>query len=610
MLKLYYDHGHRLDFPQTKAELTPEEETAAAADMINAGGIAVVQGGSCYYLLCLADHPETVKQLRVLKQSFFRPLALCCVAEEQVELLSAELTEPERELLTRPYHPIVLVQTAEKTNAIRLSFPEQAFCLAPGKRIEQLARQCGPLVLTSANRWRENLSADEETLGEWMLSASMTAGFTLTDSVFFYFGEEGKLPRLAEPSVLRSVKGRTQVLRRGAGLLEQPIELKTEGKKDVFAAGSDEDTAFLYTKGQKAYLSRTFGSMKSPAVSESYTKELKEMRSRLAVYPDRCVGDFAPVSVSAALAQYEAKNIGKGVTFSRMQHSQAHAASVLMERSPYEPALAVVFDNAHKGTDGTLWGMDFFSVAHGTMVREAGLFPRNLLGDEVLPANAQSLAYSFLSDCDVRSAIHESGAGAYEMKDRNFRRRLQQLPWTDGKAIELVYAAVLHKINTVPSSSLGSLLFTAAVLLGSMKEVHYPLEALDLLDKLAGSATAPTDLFITVEQDENGLLLGNAAPLLDTMFEKMLAGEKAGNLAAGLFQAIGAYVCETLLRLIKKTGVDRVVLAGGMLADRRLLISVLTALEQSGIRPEINELVPPGDSGIALGQAFGRPEIL
>lgn len=607
MIRYYYDHGRRLEQPEEKQGLTEEEELTEAAGVLDAGGIVCVQGNSAYYLVCRADAFETVKQLRVLKQSFFRPFA---VAYADGEAASADfpMTREERQTLENPPYPVVLIQTANTPDPIRLSFPEQGVILAPGHLPMKLAESCGPLVITSANRWHENTPQDEETLSEWMLTASMTAGFTLMSSAFVFLGNADGFAQTAEQSVMRLVKGYRQVLRRAAGMLDTPIPLSGGPREDYYAAGSDEDTAFAYTRGNQAYLSRNFGSLKTKAAADAYGRELKAMRSRLALYPDHCVADYSSQSVSAAITAYEAGNAGRGIPFVRIQHEEAHAASVLMEKNPYAPAIAAVFDNAHPGTDGTLWGMDFFSVSHGTMVREAGLFPRELIGDATLPGSAVTLACSYLSDCDVRSALRETGAGEYMMKE-NFRSRILHQTWTDKKASDLVYAAVLHKINTTRSSSLGALLFCAAAILGQEKEVHYPLEALDILDRLTAGAESSVPLEIRIAEDEDGRPLGNAAPLFDRIVTGLNAGESRSSLAAGIFPAIGEYARQTIQILTKRTGVDRVILAGGLLANRRLLVSVLDALEKDGIRPEINEIVPPGDQGIALGQAYGLPGV-
>jgi hydrogenase maturation protein HypF len=608
MIRYYYDHGRRLEQPEEKQGLTEEEEIAEAAGVLDAGGIVCTQGDSAYYLVCRADAFEAVRQIRVLKQSFYRPFAIC-YADAQQAAADFSMTEEEQKLLENPPYPIVLVRTANSPDPIRLSCPEQGVSLAPGHFPEQLTKSCGPLVITSANRWHENIPEDEETLSEWMLTASMTAGFTLMNSAFVYLGTNREFSQTAEQSVVRLVKGYRQVLRRAAGLLDKPIPLADGQRDDYYAAGSDEDTAFVYTKGNVAYLSRNFGNLKTRAAADAYERELKRMRSRLAVYPDHCVADYSDQSVSAAMTAYEAGNAGRGIPFVRIQHEEAHAASVLMEKNPYDPAVAAVFDNAHRGTDGTLWGMDFFSISHGTMVREAGLFPRELIGDAVVPGSAVTLAYSYLSDCDVRSALRECGAGEYLMKE-NFRTRIAGMPWTDKKASDLVYAAVLHKINTTRSSSLGALLFCAAAILGQLKEVHYPLEAADIIERLAVKAKNPAAMRIEVREDDDGRPLGNAAPLLDRLVDGVKSGENPEDLAAGIFPAIAEYTRQTLALLTKRTGVDRVILAGGLLANRGLLEALLDALEKDGVRPEINEVVPPGDQGIALGQAYGLPGIL
>jgi hydrogenase maturation protein HypF len=51
------------------------------------------------------------------------------------------------------------------------------------------------------------------------------------------------------------------------------------------------------------------------------------------------------------------------------------------------------------------------------------------------------------------------------------------------------------------------------------------------------------------------------------------------------------------------TGLDRVVLSGGVFQNSLLLNSTLDCLEKEGFRVWTNEGVPPNDGGISLGQA-------
>jgi hydrogenase maturation protein HypF len=50
-------------------------------------------------------------------------------------------------------------------------------------------------------------------------------------------------------------------------------------------------------------------------------------------------------------------------------------------------------------------------------------------------------------------------------------------------------------------------------------------------------------------------------------------------------------------------GLDTAVLSGGVFVNRRLLERAAAALRRTGLRVLVPERLPPGDGGIAFGQA-------
>ena len=51
-------------------------------------------------------------------------------------------------------------------------------------------------------------------------------------------------------------------------------------------------------------------------------------------------------------------------------------------------------------------------------------------------------------------------------------------------------------------------------------------------------------------------------------------------------------------------GLSRILLSGGCFSNQRLLARAREALQKRGFSVYTNEKVPPGDGGIALGQAW------
>ena len=67
--------------------------------------------------------------------------------------------------------------------------------------------------------------------------------------------------------------------------------------------------------------------------------------------------------------------------------------------------------------------------------------------------------------------------------------------------------------------------------------------------------------------------------------------------------ALAAMLAEGTARAAREAGLGRVVLSGGCFANRLLLTRLWTLLRERGLDVYIHHRVPPGDGGLALGQA-------
>ena len=63
-------------------------------------------------------------------------------------------------------------------------------------------------------------------------------------------------------------------------------------------------------------------------------------------------------------------------------------------------------------------------------------------------------------------------------------------------------------------------------------------------------------------------------------------------------------ICIIAEKYRKKQSVNQIVLSGGVFNNRILTSFAISALEEKGFSVYINEKVPCGDGGIALGQAY------
>ena len=78
----------------------------------------------------------------------------------------------------------------------------------------------------------------------------------------------------------------------------------------------------------------------------------------------------------------------------------------------------------------------------------------------------------------------------------------------------------------------------------------------------------------------------------------------AEQLAYAFHVALADAIANTVIVLCEKYNVTQVVFSGGTFYNRLLLGEIYTRLENTNLKLYINEQVPSGDGGLALGQLF------
>ncbi len=106
-----------------------------------------------------------------------------------------------------------------------------------------------------------------------------------------------------------------------------------------------------------------------------------------------------------------------------------------------------------------------------------------------------------------------------------------------------------------------------------------------------------------LEPDAPSLLL-DPAPCLRTILQARLRGSPPAAMAAAFHRGLALAVAEAAAELARREGLSRVILSGGVLQSRRLLVWIPEALRRRGLEVATNLRVPSNDGGIALGQAW------
>ena len=83
----------------------------------------------------------------------------------------------------------------------------------------------------------------------------------------------------------------------------------------------------------------------------------------------------------------------------------------------------------------------------------------------------------------------------------------------------------------------------------------------------------------------------------------MRSGTDPGVVAARFHDTVAAETAEACAATASARGLGTVVLSGGVFANRRLLSGTAERLRAAGLHVLVPERLPPGDGGVAYGQA-------
>lgn len=544
-----------------------EESIRQAAQLLNRGSILAVKGLGGYHLACDARNPAAVAALRERKYRKEKPFALMArdleIARNLVEL------SPEAEaLLVSTARPIVLAPAKAQLSGVAPGNNELGVML-PYTPLHHLLFAAGApeaLVMTSANRSSEPIAYEDED--------AMTTLSGIADA--FLIGQR-PIARRVDDSVARAGTFGPAILRRSRGYAPGAVAT-LPFERPLLAVGADlKNTVTLVVDGQ-AFVSQHIGDLDHYQAFRAFQETIRDLVSMYQVRWDELlvVHDAHPQYASTAHA------LGLSIPDKyAVQHHRAHIASVLAERGAWqERIVGVSFDGTGYGDDGTIWGGEIFtgSVAEG-FERIAHMLPAALPGGDAAAQHPVQAAAGFLSQ--VEGLPDLTAAPFY------FPSRYRQ-------STELVR----KQLRTFTTTSVGRLFDTAAALLGFTREITFEGQAAMWLEQLARTAPFTKSYPFPFAGQELDF-----RPLLQSVAQDRKRGRDLSEIARAFQGGIAQGLCDCIKTICASSGIDTVVLSGGVFQNELLLQDLKYLIEPPSLSVWTNHAVPANDGGISLGQA-------
>ncbi|MFI5396942.1 MAG: carbamoyltransferase HypF [Candidatus Binatia bacterium] len=574
--------GPRLWLAHAQGEALGEGSAAVAAARLAlaAGHILAVKGLGGFQLACRADDAAVVSRLRAVKQRPTKPFAVMVPNLAMARALVCLQPDDER-LLRSPYGPILLAprqHAAPVAEDIAPGIDDLGVMLPTTPLHVELFRDADypALVMTSGN-----------VTDEPICRGNREARSRLGRIADLFLLHDRDIVHRIDDSVVRATPRGHMVVRRSRGWVPGPVALPEAAPEPVLALGGHLQNTACLAVGRSAFPSPHVGDLDTEPARDFLVEVTGDLERFMDVTARVLAADLHPDYPSTWIAERLADERGGRVL--RFQHHLAHAAAVLGEHGAF-PAIesrcaALILDGTGWGTDGTAWGCEWL-LLDGRLrwTRLAHATPLPLVGGERAVREPWRVAVAALV-----------AAGHADLLD--------SLPLA-----EAVPMTQLHQVAELASrgqwplaTGAGRVFEAAGALFGLAVHNGWEGEAAARFESLASRCNDAVSPWPEIVLSPDAAELPTAM-LLVTAGRRLLDGEPRSRVAAG-FHATFCRLAADLTAWVMPDTIRIAAIGGGCLINRLLRCGLEQEFERLGVRPLFPSVVPPGDGGLAYGQA-------
>ncbi len=548
------------------------------ADALCRGRIGALKGLGGYHLACDARNAGVIAELRRRKHRDEKPFAIM-VPDTAAAASLAEVGAAERRLLLSPQCPIVLLKKAPAMHSVAEEVaPGDPWLgvMLPYTPLHHLLMRTVdgiPLVMTSGNRSDEPIVYQDDDVGK------------LAGIADLFLVHNRPIHVRCDDSVTRIVDDMELPLRRSRGYAPRPIELPFACPRPLLAVGGQLKVTFALGRDRHAFLSHHLGDLDHYDAFRAFEKDVALYQQLFAITPELLVHDLHPDYVTTSFAQRQAER--SGIDLLAVQHHHAHMASCMAENGLTEPVLGVAFDGTGYGSDGAIWGGEFLLGDYGRFQRAAHLRYVGMAGGDRAIREPWRMAAAHLRDAEVEFA--PLAARRLPGEWRTIQRMLER------------------RLNSPLTSSMGRLFDAIAALAGVRDCISYEGQAAMELEWLAEELPPDRTYPFAFGSPRQGQtpeapLVVDTRPLIRAVAAEATNGVPAARIARRFHSTLVHLIAAVCARLRQTTGLNVVVLSGGVFLNALLTREVSVRLRSDGFRVYRHRLVPPNDGGLSLGQ--------
>lgn len=549
-----------------------EDAVAHARRLLSEVMIVALKGIGGFHLACDALSERAVERLRQRKYREDKPFALMANSVEVIKGFCL-MSEAEEALLLSASRPIVLLEKKSDASLPRAIAPGVGTLgfMLPYTPLHHLLMESmeRPLVMTSGNISDEPICyEDAEARGR------------LSDIADYFLLHDRRIHMRTDDSVARVHDGREMVLRRSRGFAPAPVHTSFKYSQEILACGAELKNTFCLARDHYAFVSHHIGDLENLETLRSFEQGIEHFRRLFHLQPQIIAHDLHPeyLSTKYALA------LDDHLTRVGVQHHHAHVASCMADNRIDGEVIGVAMDGLGFGTDGRMWGGEFFVANFVEAERIAHL-------DYVpMPGGAKAIREPWRM-----AAVYLSRA----LSDDFLKLEIPFVRNMDARAWTTLQRMALTGTNSPETSSMGRLFDALSSLLCLKHAVNYEGQAAIELETIADRCLEQSYEF---ELADGGSII-KAEAVIRRAVEDLLNDVPAAEVSAKFHLGVAHLIASVARRARDERRLHRVVLSGGVFQNMLLLEHARRLLTRDGFEVYTHSRVPTNDGGISLGQA-------
>jgi len=557
-----------------------EDPLTLAAKIIDEGKIVAIKGIGGFHIAALATDDDVVLELRRRKRRLQKPFALMALNIEVASRI-VEIDSKAQKLLLSPHRPIVLLPERDNSGVSKH--------VAPGldKQGVMIAYSGIHYLLLKATRDKFLIMTSGNPKGKPIVRTNEEALRRLGEIVDYFVLHNRRIVNRVDDSVIRFTRGKPVFLRRSRGYVPRWLRVSLKTLKPIVAFGAELQNAGAIAFDDKIILTQYVGDVDELEnlifledalnfLVKSYNIDLSN-----SIF----IADRHPQYKSRILAEeWARRNSGEILYF---QHHRAHIASVLAEKGvdPAKKIVGIAIDGVGYGDDGNIWGGEVFYGRLKNLRRVGHISYNPMPGGDLATRYPLRMLIgilsTFLSDIEIHEFFQRNGLIRKLRSHREFEISLK-----------------LARRGSTKTSSLGRVLDAISSMLGVCFERTYEGEPAIKLEAFSREGEILDDIDIKIRRSSDMWIAD-----VSSLFESIISNNfKPIDVAKTAQYKLGWSLGVIASKYLSNADIQAIFVSGGAAVNNFIIHGIMDGA--NGVDIIINSWAPPGDGGIALGQAY------